>query len=157
MPVAFLGLGSNLGHKQENLFLAIRALEQKVGLLLKCSSFIETAPWGFSSENTFLNAVANFRTALSPEQLLQVTQQIEYDLGRRDKSLNGNYEDRLIDIDLLFYDDVVLETPRLTLPHPLLHERLFVLRPLDEIAPDLLHPVLHKTIHRLLLDFNIVK
>ena len=103
-----------------------------MGRLVRCSSFIETAPWGFVSEHPFLNAVALFRTTLSPRELLTVTQDIERQLGRRQKS-NGTYADRPIDIDILLYGDAVIDEPDLKIPHPLMHERDFVMRPLNEI------------------------
>lgn len=151
MPsTVYLGLGTNIGQLSRNLDCAIRALQEQVGTLLKCSSYIETEPWGYVSDNKFLNAVAAFRTALSPEDLLRATQQIERDLGRTAKSHDCVYADRVIDIDILFYDDVVITTPALTIPHPLIAERQFVLVPLAEIAPTLIHPVAKKTIAELL-------
>ena len=134
MPLTdvYLGLGSNLGDHHAQLLAAIELLTQRVGRLVRCSSFIETAPWGFVSEHPFLNAVALFRTTLSPRELLTVTQDIERQLGRRQKS-NGTYADRPIDIDILLYGDAVIEEPDLKIPHPLMHERDFVMRPLNEI------------------------
>ena len=128
----YLGLGSNLGDRHAQLLTAIELLTQRVGRLVRCSSFIETAPWGFVSEHPFLNAVALFRTTLSPRELLTVTQDIERQLGRRQKS-NGTYADRPIDIDILLYGDAVIDEPDLKIPHPLMHERDFVMRPLNEI------------------------
>ncbi len=128
----YLGLGSNLGDRHAQLLAAIELLTQRVGRLVRCSSFIETAPWGFVSEHPFLNAVALFRTTLSPRELLTVTQDIERQLGRRQKS-NGTYADRPIDIDILLYGDAVIDEPDLKIPHPLMHERDFVMRPLNEI------------------------
>ena len=128
----YLGLGSNLGDRHTLLLSAIELLVQRVGRLVRCSSFIETAPWGFVSEHPFLNAVALFRTTLSPRELLTVTQDIEHQLGRRQKS-NGTYADRPIDIDILLYGDAVIDEPDLKIPHPLMHERDFVMRPLNEI------------------------
>ena len=128
----YLGLGSNLGDRHAQLLAAIELLTQRVGRLVRCSSFIETAPWGFVSEHPFLNAVALFRTTLSPRELLTATQDIERQLGRRQKS-NGTYADRPIDIDILLYGDAVIDEPDLKIPHPLMHERDFVMRPLNEI------------------------
>lgn len=134
MPLTdvYLGLGSNLGDRHAQLLAAIELLAQRVGRLVRCSSFIETAPWGFVSEHPFLNAVALFRTTLSPRELLTATQDIERQLGRRQKS-NGTYADRPIDIDILLYGDAVIDEPDLKIPHPLMHERDFVMRPLNEI------------------------
>lgn len=128
----YLGLGSNLGDRHTLLLKAIELLAQRVGRLARCSSFIETDPWGFASENRFLNAVALFRTTLTPRELLTATQDIERQLGRREKS-NGTYHDRPIDIDILLYGDAVIDEPDLKIPHPRMQERDFVMRPLREI------------------------
>lgn len=128
----YLGLGSNLGDRHTLLLKAIELLAQHVGRLVRCSSFIETEPWGFASEHRFLNAVALFRTTLTPHELLTATQDIERQLGRREKS-NGTYHDRPIDIDILLYDDAVIDEPDLKIPHPRMQERDFVMRPLREI------------------------
>ena len=101
---------------------------------------IETEPWGFQSENKFLNACCRICTALSPIQLLKATQKIERSLGRTEKSKNGIYHDRLIDIDILYYDDLTMNTPQLTIPHPHIREREFVTVPLREIMEDASHP-----------------
>lgn len=151
---AYLGLGSNLGNRSDNLDRSIAALRQKVGALVKCSSYICTNPWGFCSGNQFFNAVALFETSLSPTALLCATQQIERQLGRTAKSRDGIYADRVIDIDILFYDNLVLSTPELQIPHPLIPQRDFVLRPLAEIAPRKQHPLLHKTVARLLKELR---
>ena len=114
------------------------------------SSAIETEPWGFESPNPFLNMAAHFAAALSPEELLDITESIERHLGRLAKSTpSSGYSDRPIDIDILFYGASVIETPRLVVPHPRLHERMFVLQPLSEIAPMLLHPVTKETVVQL--------
>ena len=141
--IGYLGLGSNLGNRQENLQKAIACLDPGA-----VSSVYETKPWGYSSENAFLNQVIRIDTALSPSELLQQIRQIEKSLGREEKTKDG-YEDRLIDIDILLYDDLILETEELTIPHPHLHERLFVLEGLNEIAPDLIHPRLNQSIAEL--------
>lgn len=129
---AYLGLGSNLGDRHTLLLKAIELLAQHVGRLVRCSSFIETEPWGFASEHRFLNAVALFRTTLTPHELLTATQDIERQLGRSEKS-NGTYHDRPIDIDILLYGDAVIDEPDLKIPHPRMQERDFVMRPLREI------------------------
>ncbi len=146
----YVSLGSNLGQRQKSLDLALSALNERVGPLVECSSFYETLPVGFVSEHPFLNAVAIFDTTLPPEQLLEITQEIERELGRTLKSHDGIHYDRTIDIDLLLLDDIVLQLPHLILPHPRMCERLFVLEPLAEIAPTLRHPVNGQTIERLL-------
>lgn len=137
MSTVYIGLGSNLGNRRENLERAVTLLEQRVGTLLRLSAFWETAPVGFESEHQFLNAAAAFCTSLSPIELLPLTQQIECEMGRTQKSLNGVYHDRTIDIDLLCSDGESVYTAELQLPHPYLSERRFVLEPLAEIAPEL--------------------
>lgn len=137
------------------MITAAALLAERVGDVLALSGFYETEPWGFQSENTFLNAAACVETDLSPLEVLQETQMIERELGRTQKSVNGIYSDRLIDIDLLLYEDLVLSVTspsgaELTLPHPLMAERDFVMKPLAEIAPDILHPVLGKTMKGIL-------
>ena len=134
----YLGLGSNLGDCRKNLERAIRLIGDRVGLVTRQSSFIETEPWGFESPNKFMNAVILCETTRSPREVLLLTQQIERDMGRRTKSVNGKsvnrkYTDRPIDIDILLYDDVTIDEPDLKIPHPLMHERDFVMRPLNEI------------------------
>ena len=131
--MVYLGLGTNLGDKQKNLNDAIRMLENQVGEVEKVSSVIETEPEGFRSDNMFLNAVVKVRTALSPFELLDITQDMEKSLGRKEKSSNGIYHDRVIDIDILLYDDINISTPRLVIPHPRMAQREFVMTPLAEI------------------------
>ena len=131
------------------MITAAALLAERVGDVLALSGFYETEPWGFQSENTFLNAALQLETALSPLELLKATQEIEIEMGRTQKS-NGAYHDRIIDIDILLYDDLVMQTPELTLPHPLMHERLFVMEPLAEIAPNVIHPVFKKPVISLL-------
>ncbi|MHB9140391.1 MAG: 2-amino-4-hydroxy-6-hydroxymethyldihydropteridine diphosphokinase [Paludibacter sp.] len=149
MAFVYLGLGTNLGEKERNLHDAVSALGFEVGNVLRLSAFHASLPWGFESPNDFLNAVVLIETNLSPSKLLNKTQEIEKNLGRIKKS-NVNYTDRIIDIDILFYDNLIIEQPKLKIPHPLIMERDFVLIPLAEIAPDLIHPVLKKKIFELL-------
>ncbi len=145
MAIAYLGLGTNVGNKRRNMITAAALLAERVGDILALSGFYETEPWGFESENFFLNAAVKLKTSFSPLEVLQITQQIEKELGRTEKS-NGVYHDRIIDIDILLYEDEVLQIPELTLPHPLMHERKFVMDPLVEIAPFVVHPVLKERI-----------
>lgn len=150
MANVYIGLGTNLGDKEQNLRDAVHRIEEQIGKVLSLSAFYVTAPWGFASENSFLNAAACVETQLFPLEVLQETQTIERELGRTKKSVNGAYSDRLIDIDLLLYDDLVLSVTsadgaELNLPHPLMAKRDFVMRPLAEIAPALQHPVLKQT------------
>ena len=150
MMYVYFGLGTNLGDKEHNLRLAVRKIEERVGKVVSLSAFYATAPWGFSSEHTFLNGAACVETLLPPLSVLHLTQEIEREIGRTHKSVGGVYSDRVIDIDLLLYGDRVLDTPELKLPHPLMHERRFVMEPLAEIAPDLVHPILKKKMRELL-------
>ena len=131
--MVYLGLGTNLGDKQKNLNDAIRMLGNQVGEVEKVSSVIETESEGFKSDNMFLNAVVKVRTTLSPFELLDITQDVEKSLGRKEKSSNGIYHDRVIDIDILLYDDINISTPRLVIPHPRMAQREFVMTPLTEI------------------------
>ena len=133
MHTVYLSLGSNLGDKEQNLASAISEIARRIGDITAQSALLETEPWGFDSENTFLNAAVRVETELSPLDLLHVTQQIEQDLGRTHKSQHGQYHDRIIDIDILLYDDLHIQTPELTIPHPLMQQRDFVLIPLKEI------------------------
>ena len=116
---------------------AIRLIGERVGPVLRQSSFLETEPWGFESENRFLNAVILCETSKTPREVLRLTQQIERDMGRKKnvnrKSVNRKYKDRPIDIDILLYDDLTVNEPDLKIPHPLMHERDFVMKPLQEI------------------------
>ena len=150
MAEVYVSLGTNLGDKDNNLRTAVRLMQERIGKVISLSSFYETAPWGFQSEHSFLNAAACIETRLSPEQLLLVTQQIERELGRTQKSSGNVYKDRLIDIDLLMYDNLQIHSDPLVLPHPLMTERRFVLEPLAEIASETIHPVTGKTIRELL-------
>ena len=129
----YLGLGSNLGDCRKNLERAIRLIGNRVGQVTRQSSFIETEPWGFESQNKFLNAVILCETTKTPREVLLLTQQIERDMGRRKKSVSGGYADRPIDIDILLYDDLTVDEPDLKIPHPLMQQRDFVMTPLEEI------------------------
>lgn len=131
--IAYLSLGSNLGDRHATMQQAILLLDSQAGTVDRVSSAIETEPWGFESANKFLNMCVRITTTLSPEQLLTTTKNIELQLGRTTKSVNGQYHDRPIDIDILTYDDLHINTPSLTLPHPHMHERDFVMIPLREI------------------------
>lgn len=149
MATVYLGLGTNLGDKEANLRTAIYKLQERIGKQVSLSSFYETAPWGFESDHSFLNAAIGLETNLSPIEILHITQEIEKELGRTKKSVNGSYSDRLIDIDILLYDTLVLQTPELTIPHPLMTERDFVMKPLIEIAGNVIHLTLQKTLSEL--------
>ena len=144
--IVYLSLGTNLGDKEHNLVSAITEIGRRIGPVRAQSAFLATEPWGFESPNTFLNAAVRVETELPPHALLKVTQQIERDMGRTQKSTPNpqlstvnsqlppvTYHDRIIDIDILLYDDLHINTPKLTIPHPLMYERDFVLIPLKEI------------------------
>ncbi len=150
MATVCIGIGTNIGNKRGNLIKAAALMAEKAGEVVALSSFYETEPWGFTSENTFLNAALILETQLDPLDLLATTRQIETEMGRLQKS-DGQYHDRIIDIDLLLYDDLIMRTALLTLPHPLMQERLFVVQPLAEIAPCRRHPILGKTMRELYL------
>ena len=147
--MVYLGLGTNLGNKEQNLRMSVQKIEERIGKIVSLSAFYVTAPWGFASDNSFLNAVVCVETSLRPLEVLKETQAIERELGRTSKSMGGVYSDRLIDIDLLLYGDTIMDEEGLILPHPLMVERRFVMEPLAEIAPDVMHPVLHKTMKEL--------
>ena len=135
--IAYLGIGTNLGDRTANLHGAVKQINEQAGHVLACSSFIETEPWGFSSNNAFLNAVVAIDTSHTPHELLRITQEIERAMGRTHKSTGDNYSDRIIDIDILLYEEVNIHDAELTIPHPLMWQRRFVYEPLWEIAPHL--------------------
>jgi 2-amino-4-hydroxy-6-hydroxymethyldihydropteridine diphosphokinase len=153
--LVYLALGSNLGNRVLNLSEAIVQIAEKTGKISAVSSVYETQSWGFESENLFLNQVISVDTGLSPLEILAETLKIERNIGRTEKT-NQVYQDRIIDIDLILCDNLVFKSEILTLPHPLFHQRRFVLEPLSEIAPDLIHPILKKTINRLFEDLQAV-
>ncbi len=144
MAIVYLGLGTNIGNRRGNLVKAAALLAERVGDILALSGSMETEPWGFESENLFLNAAIKMETPLTPDELLSATQAIEREMGREKKS-DGTYHDRVIDIDILLYDNRVIEQLGLIVPHPLMQERLFVMAPLAEIAPFERHPLLGQT------------
>ena len=133
LHITYLGLGSNLGDKVENINVAIQRIEELIGRVVRQSALHLSKPWGFESDNSFVNAVVACQTSLSPRQLLKATQMIEREMGRTEKSLNGIYHDRIIDIDILLYDDWHIDYPDLKIPHPLMRNRDFVMVPLREI------------------------
>lgn len=129
----YLGLGSNLGDKQQNIAMAVEKIEELIGHV-ECQSALHiTEPWGFQSDNMFVNAAVKCVTILSPHEVLEKTKDIERQMGRTTKSVDGIYKDRIIDIDILLYDDMEINDPDLVIPHPLMHQRDFVMKPLNEI------------------------
>jgi 2-amino-4-hydroxy-6-hydroxymethyldihydropteridine diphosphokinase len=147
----YLALGSNLDNRLANLKQAVAALPPQMEVKAK-SHIYETPPWGYEDQPKFLNQVIKATTYLEPEPLLKHIKRLEVMLGRK---ASFQYGPRLIDIDILFYDDLVLDTPSLVIPHPRLHERGFVLLPLMDIAPDLIHPVEKKNVRELLAFCNV--
>ena len=139
----YFSLGTNLGDKEQNLRLAVQHIEERIGKIVSLSAFY-----------AFLNAAVCAETSLPPLEILSITQSVEQEMGRTHKSVNGEYKDRVIDIDLLIYGDLILDTPILKLPHPLMQERRFVMEPLAEIAPDVRHPVLGKTLGDIYRDLT---
>ena len=133
MHKVYLSLGTNLGNRKAIMHEAIARVEDKIGTVLRQSSFHETEPWGFKSPNLFLNACVCASTPLAPRQLLEDTQAIEHEMGRVKKTINAQYTDRIIDIDILLYDQLNINEPDLIVPHPLMEERDFVMLPLKEI------------------------
>ena len=133
MHTAYLGLGSNLGNRKRNMLDAVTLLNEYVVEVVSSSSYYESEPWGFDSPNKFINMCVRVSTPLSPDQLLAATQRVERLLGRTEKSRHGIYEDRIIDIDILLFDDVHVDAPNLTIPHPQMYERDFVMVPLREV------------------------
>lgn len=134
MHTVYLGIGTNLGDKEANILKAYELIEQRVGQISKRSSLYSTEPWGFKSDNDFVNSVICVETELSPREVLRATQTIERLMGRTKKSRGGEYHDRVIDIDILLYDDLKIKEPDLVIPHPLMKEREFVMKPLREIT-----------------------
>ena len=136
MHTIYLSLGTNLGSREDNLERALLLLQEQVGKLLRRSSVHETTPWGFESSHMFLNLCVCMATSLSPLQLLAATKQIERQMGRTQKSEQGHYADRVIDIDILLYDDAHVNESDLIIPHPHMYERDVVMLPLNEILDD---------------------
>ena len=149
--IVYLALGSNLGDRMANLKAAIASLTPQM-IVKKKSSIYETQPWGYTEQGAFLNQVVKAETYEEPEKLLKHLKRLETALGRVPSFPNGP---RLIDIDILFYDNLIMFRDNLVIPHPRLHERAFVLAPLADIAPDLIHPTLNKSIKELLKAVNM--
>jgi 2-amino-4-hydroxy-6-hydroxymethyldihydropteridine diphosphokinase len=147
----YLGLGSNLGDRHRSIRKAIELLSDKIHME-QISSIYETDPVGYDHQSRFLNAVCKARTSLEPSEVLSLSKEIESTLGREATFRNGP---RTIDIDILFYDDQVINTPQLTVPHPRLEERPFALVPLAELAPDLVHPTSRKSITELMSEMTL--
>lgn len=135
MVTVYLGLGSNLGDREAHLAEAVKKIAERVGIVSARSAFYHTKPWGYASPHDYVNACLEVLTELEPRPLLLATQAIEREMGRLHKTVDGQYQDRVIDIDILLYGTSRVETPELVIPHPLMRERDFVVRPLTEICP----------------------
>lgn len=156
MARAILITGGNIGDMKPRLRQAQQLINKDIGIILRCSHVYNSKAWGFASEQEFMNQAMIVDTDLSPEELLEAVQQIEIQLGRDrtaeeayKEETGQSYSPRVIDIDILFYDDITMDDPKLTIPHPLMQERDFVLAPLCEIAPKKMHPALGKSIEDL--------
>jgi 2-amino-4-hydroxy-6-hydroxymethyldihydropteridine diphosphokinase len=150
MPTVYIGIGSNLGEREENCERAIRLLIKNGITVTKRSSMIETEPWGMKEQPKFINMAVEIQTSLKPDELLHLLKNIEGEAGR---SATTRWGPRIIDLDILLYNDLIMKTPELEIPHSGIKEREFVLKPLAEIAPDKVHPVLKKTIKELFLQY----
>lgn len=133
MYKVYLSLGTNLGNRKRNIREAIDKIGEQIGVVERQSALYETEPWGYSSPNDFINSCVMVLTAMAPRQVLEATQRIEQEMGRILKSVNGEYHDRIIDIDILMIDDLVIDELDFKIPHPLMEERDFVMKPLKEI------------------------
>lgn len=143
MHQVFLSIGGNLGNKRANFDKVYTHIQNELGCIVLRSSVYETPPWGFDSEDSFWNQVLCIETLLNPSEILEKIKKIDAAFGR--KRISEGYSSREMDVDILYFEDKIIETENLTIPHPLLHKRLFVVVPLAEIAPDLVHPVLKLT------------
>jgi len=151
MSIIYIGIGSNLGNRNRNCLEAVESLEKSGLRISKRSSLYETKPWGLKEQPKFMNMVIEAETHLPPRSLLLVLKKIEDDMGRERTTKWGP---RVIDLDILFYDDLQIDEADLKVPHPLMQERLFVLEPLSEIAPQKVHPALSKKICDLRQDLG---
>lgn len=151
MAILYVGLGSNEGNKLQILRDAYLDLKKNVGFLIQSSSIYETAPWGFESENSFLNAVLKFETNHTPQEILNILHYLEDKAGRT-RLTSGKYNDRTLDLDLLYYDDLLSDEPKMQIPHPKISDRLFVLMPLLEIDPKWIDVRHSKSIEMLLKE-----
>ncbi|MGO9612534.1 MAG: 2-amino-4-hydroxy-6-hydroxymethyldihydropteridine diphosphokinase [Dissulfurispiraceae bacterium] len=151
MAIVYLGIGSNIDNREANCLSSLEHLKKRGIVIRKCSAIYETEPWGIKDQPRFINMAVETETDMSAEKLLDLLKDVEHSMGRKETMRWGP---RVIDLDILFYDDAIVTSERLHLPHPMLHERDFVLIPLVEIAPDKMHPTRHKTIRELWEDLT---
>lgn len=151
MSKVWIALGSNMGEGRKNLDLAIKMMNERGVSVKKVSTYIETEPYGYTEQDNFVNAVCIAETKLSPRELLETLLKIELEMGRVRIIKWGP---RIIDLDILFYEDLIIDEEDLKVPHIEIQKRSFVLEPVNEISPDKIHPVFKKTVHQLLLDLN---
>lgn len=154
MTTVYLSIGTNIGEKEKHLKDAIRKINMQIGTVVSQSAFYVTEPWGFKSCNEFLNGALKVETKLTAEGVLEKTQDIEKEMGRTEKSNNGIYKDRIIDIDILLYGNKTVENEKLTIPHKLMLERMFVMEPLAEIAPNIIIPGMNVSVIDALEDLK---
>ena len=143
--IVFLGLGSNIEPRINSIKKTIQLIEKRCGLVFKKSKTYESEPWGFQSKNPFLNLCIEIETIFNIEKLFSILNTIEKDLGRQEKTDNKQYSDRIIDIDILYFNSEIINNKNLQIPHSTMHERKFVLKPLSDIAPKFIHPLLKKS------------
>jgi 2-amino-4-hydroxy-6-hydroxymethyldihydropteridine diphosphokinase len=147
MAIVYIGIGSNIGNRQKNCLRAIELLEKRGVIIKERSSMYETEPWGIKDQPKFINMVVEIETVLNPNELLRILKDVEKKVGRKESLKWGP---RIIDLDILLVDDIIINEDNLKIPHPLMHKRDFVLQPLCEIAPDIKHPLLKLSIDKLM-------
>lgn len=152
MAIVYIGIGSNIGNREASVKRALSTLNDRDIITVRLSSLYETEPWGVKNQPSFINAVAEMETGLSPMDLLNILRETERRLGRFFEATR--WGPRVIDLDILFYDSITVNEPELKIPHPLIAQRAFVLDPLFEIAPDLVHPVTGKTVTQMRDELN---
>jgi len=154
LNIAYIGVGTNLGDKLQNIRLAYQLIQNNIGIISRKSNLYKTPPWGFESTEEFYNSVIKVDTYLEPEHLLDELQKIEMQLGKKQTFTIG-YSSRLIDLDIIDFNNKIIDTNRLSIPHSHLAERNFVLAPLFDVCPKWIHPKSKKSIHQLIEDLNI--
>lgn len=154
MSIAYIGIGSNLGDRVKNCLSAIELMEKEHITVIKRSSIYETEPWGVNNQPLFLNMVIEIETVMNPVELLNILKDIEKKMGREN---SYHWGPRIIDLDILLFDNLIVNMDNLIIPHPFLHKRDFVLKPLKEIAPDIIHPLLKRRIDEIFRNLHGIK